>query len=56
MREILVVHQPCILCENDIQVWTLFRDDLTGEERIECEDVEHECPAMRALLRERFGR
>jgi hypothetical protein len=56
MREILCVHQPCILCEGTLQVWTLFRDDLTGDERIETEDAKHECPAMGALLRERFGR
>lgn len=54
MREIMVIHQPCILCEKDVQVWTVSRDDETGKERIDCEDVEHECPAMRSLCQERL--
>jgi hypothetical protein len=51
--EILSVEQPCVLCEQALEVWHITRDEETGEERIEREPAHHVCPQMQALLRER---
>jgi hypothetical protein len=56
VRALIVVHQPCILCESTIQIWTLFRDDETGKQEIVTEDVEHDCPPMKKLRKERVKR
>jgi hypothetical protein len=53
MREVVAVDQPCILCEKTLEVWRLFRDDVTGQECIEQETTEHFCLPMERLLRER---
>ncbi len=56
MRALMVVHQPCILCEETIQIWTLFRDDETKEQKIVTEDLPHNCEQMRKLRKERVKR
>lgn len=57
MREILAVHQPCILCEGTLYVSVLLRDDETGAERWEHTDGDyHACPALLAVIRERGTR
>jgi hypothetical protein len=53
MVEILSVGQPCILCERLMEVWTIERDEETGEEQISCHVVTHECEPLKALIRER---
>lgn len=56
MREVLAVVQPCVLCEEPLEAWTVYRDEETGQERIDKEPIPHECEAMRRLLRERVQR
>lgn len=52
-RQLLIVEQPCVLCEATLQVWTLLRDDELGTEEWTFEDVEHRCADLRRLMRER---
>lgn len=52
-RQLLIVEQPCVLCEETLQVWTLLRDDELGTEDWTFEDVEHRCTNLRKLMRER---
>lgn len=52
-REIMIVEQPCVLCEEPLQVWTLLHDDESGDEEWTIEDCGHRCADMRALMRER---
>lgn len=55
MREILCTEQPCILCGMALQVVTMSRDDVTGEERIDRTNLPHdsaECARMVALYPE----
>ena len=54
-RAICIVEQPCVLCEQTLQVWTLVIDEETGAEEWSIEDVTHRCPDMKALMRE-YGR
>lgn len=54
-RKLMVVEQPCILCEAPLQVWTLLVDEETGAEHYEIEDCGHVCPDLKALMRE-YGR
>jgi hypothetical protein len=53
MSVILVVEQPCVLCQRTIMVQELSRDFETGEESWSTETVDHDCPPMRALKQER---
>jgi hypothetical protein len=57
MLEIMTLEQPCIVCEMPLEVVTLFRDDVTGEGRIDrtrLDHDEHTCAARLALYRETF--
>jgi hypothetical protein len=57
MLEILSAEQPCVLCAQPIFVVTFFRDDDTGEERIERTQLDHNdvaCAQTLALYRETF--
>lgn len=57
MIEILSAEQPCILCAQPLEVVTLHRDTVTGEERIERTRLDHNdqtCAATLALYREAF--
>lgn len=51
MREIMSAEQPCIVCGQSLDIVTLYRDDLTGEERIERERVAHDDAACLSFLR-----
>jgi hypothetical protein len=53
MVEILSVGQPCVLCEQLMELWTIERDLETGEEQILSHVVPHECEPLKALIRER---
>ena len=50
MREILSTEQPCVLCGMALQVVTLYRDELTDEERIERVDLPHDLDACARML------
>jgi hypothetical protein len=55
MPEILSAEQPCILCGTLLEVVTISRDDLSGEERIDRTRVPHseaECLRLFALYKE----
>lgn len=55
MSEILSAEQPCILCGTLLEVVTIHRDDLSGEERIERTPVGHsesECLRTAVLYKE----
>lgn len=55
MPEILSAEQPCILCGTLLEVVTIHRDDLSGEERIDRTRLQHpesECLRLNALYRE----
>lgn len=55
MPEILSTEQPCIFCGMALEVVTIYRDDLTSEERIERTRLPHsddECLRMLRLYRE----
>lgn len=57
MHEILSIEQPCILCAQPLEVVTLTRDDLSGEERTERTRLDHNdesCRATLSLYREAF--
>lgn len=57
MLEILSAEQPCILCAQPLEVVTIYRDPLTGEERTERTRLDHNddtCRATLALYREAF--
>jgi hypothetical protein len=57
MHEILSAEQPCILCAQPLEVVTISRDTMTGEERTErtrLDHDEHTCRATLALYREAF--
>lgn len=54
-RMLMVVEQPCVLCEETLQVWTLLRDEELGTEQWSFEDLEHRCTNLRLLMRE-YGR
>lgn len=45
----MTVDQPCVLCEETLQEWNVYRDDETRQERIEIRPVTHACEALRAL-------
>lgn len=46
---------PCLLCEEDTEHVTVYRDSITGQERIDREAIRHGCEPMRGLLRESRG-
>lgn len=55
MTEILRAEQPCILCGMALQVVTLTRDEVTGEERIDRVNLDHpmiDCLGMLKLYDE----
>lgn len=57
MHEILSVEQPCVLCAQAMEVVTITRDSLTGEERIERTRLDHtevSCAATLALYKEEW--
>lgn len=55
-RVIMIVVQPCILCEQDQEVWTLWKDEEQAGERWTIEALEHFCEGSWYLIQERFGR
>lgn len=56
-RVLLVVAQPCILCEQTIYETALWRDDESGrEEWANTPPRPHVCEPMRLLIEERRGR
>lgn len=54
-RELLIVEQPCVLCERPLQLWTLYIDEEEATEVWTVEDLNHKCSEMKALMRE-YGR
>ena len=54
-RALMIVEQPCVLCEGPLQLWTLMLDDETGQEVWTIEDLGHRCQDMKALMKE-YGR
>jgi len=52
-RCIAVIVQPCILCEADMEEWHVYLDEETSIESVIVEPLEHLCPGMSRLLRER---
>lgn len=44
---------PCLLCEDDTEQVTVYRDDVTRREIIERESLAHQCEPLRGLMRER---
>ena len=53
-RVLLVVSQPCVLCEETLYDSALWRDDDTGaEEWSDTPPRPHVCSPMQALLKER---
>jgi hypothetical protein len=52
-RAIMIVVQPCILCEADQETWALMMDEETGAEEWVVSPLEHRCPGMSALAWER---
>lgn len=54
LRALMEVTHPCVLCEGDLAVQTLWRDDTTGREVWSLRQaVPHSCEAMADLMRER---
>ncbi len=53
-RLIMVVDQPCILCEETLEIWNVFKDEESGTEWHEVETRYHRCAPLRALITERF--
>jgi hypothetical protein len=57
MHEIMSVEQPCILCNQPLEVVTIIRDLDTGEQRTDRTRLDHsddDCRATLALYREAF--
>jgi hypothetical protein len=52
-RVVATIIQPCILCEGDQERWDVWFDEEVSIERIEVVPLEHACPGMTRLLRER---
>lgn len=53
-RLICVVDQPCILCEETLEVWHVFKDEeQKGKERIERRAVAHQCRFLDELRESR---
>lgn len=52
-RLMLVVDQPCILCEETIISQSIFKNEETGQERIESRGSTHLCGPLRRLIGER---
>lgn len=44
---------PCMLCEDDLEQVTVFRDEVTGKEIVERVRTDHQCEPLRGLMRER---
>lgn len=54
-RLIAVIDQPCVLCEETLELWRVYKDeDQGGQERIEKEDAHHVCTFMAELVAERY--
>lgn len=49
-----VIEQPCVLCEETLEIWNVYIDNLRGIERIEKVGTDHQCPALADLVAERF--
>jgi hypothetical protein len=57
MLEILSVEQPCILCAQPLEVVTISKCSITGDERIDRTRLDHNesaCSATLELYREAF--
>lgn len=54
MRLIAVIDQPCVLCEETLETWTIYRDDETGREQHRITPASHVCEPLRDLIAERF--
>ena len=57
MHEILSVEQPCILCAMPLEVVTISKCSITGDERLDRTRLDHNdetCRATLALYREAF--
>lgn len=53
-RLIASIDQPCILCEETLEVWHIFKDEeKNGQERIDRVVVAHRCDFLVALKIER---
>lgn len=44
---------PCMLCEDDTEHVTVYRDDQLGKEIVERVRLDHQCEPLRGLMRER---
>lgn len=54
LRALIEVVHPCVLCEGDLAVQTLWHDDQTGyEEWSKPESLPHTCEAWARLTSER---
>jgi hypothetical protein len=51
MLEIQAVEQPCVICTQPLEVVTISRDTITGEERIERARLDHSAESCAATLR-----
>jgi hypothetical protein len=57
VEEILTIEQPCVLCGQCLEVVTIARDSITGEQRTERTRLDHTdvtCQRMLALYREEW--
>jgi hypothetical protein len=54
-RDFMTVDQPCVLCQQTLEVWTYSRDDLTGWVHVTVEAVDDHpavCGGQEALRQE----
>jgi len=53
-RLVATIDQPCILCEDTLEVWHVYKDEeRKGQGRIEKVAVDHECSFLMELVEER---
>lgn len=44
---------PCMLCEDDVEHVSVYRDETTRKEVVERIGLDHQCEPLRGLMRER---
>ena len=53
-RLVATIDLPCILCEDTLEVWHVYKDEeRKGQGRIEKVAVDHECSFLMELVEER---
>ena len=53
-RIVAVITQPCVLCEGDLEEWTVWHDGKKSLERIERKRLPHDCQPLKDLISERY--